>query len=98
MRDALKKAGALTLGISGLGFLMVHAVFANGCRATSQAPEPQAPNGASEPARPPVDYENRAFMGATKAPPMNYFRSTGSSKAAPAVEPPAQAPSNAQAR
>jgi hypothetical protein len=101
MRDVFKKAGALGLGVSGLGFLMVHAALANGCQARSQAPEPQAPTTAGPNERPSLP---DPYMGATKAPPMDYFRSVKGSEPAPAAREPAeqaqpaqQAPENRQA-
>jgi hypothetical protein len=101
MRDVFKKAGALGLGVSGLGFLMVHAALANGCQARSQAPEPHAPtNAGPENGSPPP----AAYMGATKAPPMDYFHSVKGSSPPPAAREPAQqaqpaqqAPQNRQA-
>jgi hypothetical protein len=51
MRDFLKKAFALTLGASGLGFLMAHATLTNGCRPGARGEAVQAPAPESSPAR-----------------------------------------------
>ena len=83
MRDVFKKLGALGLGMSGLGFLMVHAALANGCQARNQAPEPHVPTNASPEEGPPPP---APYMGATKAPPMDYFRSVKGSSPAPAPQ------------
>lgn len=129
MRDFLQKAFALTLGTSGLGFLMAHAALTNGCRSGASS-DAQAPRNASpvptmeavvavpvptsssaEPPPPsatasatqnasPERPKPRRYMGATKAPPMDFFREGLGADAAAPDEPAQREPadSNAQAR
>jgi hypothetical protein len=120
MRDFLKKAFALTLGASGLGFLMVHATLTNGCRPGArgdavQSPAPESPPPRSSPvatgdassrveapasATPTAPASSaeiplpkrRRYMGATKAPPMDFFQEDGAADAAPAAQPPPEPP------
>ena len=98
MQNALKKAGALTLGVSALGFLMAHAALTYGCRRVdnAQAQAPASPGAAAPETSPNAAYPP-SYMGATKAPPMPLFQPTAAPQRAapPQAAPPAR--SNAQA-
>jgi hypothetical protein len=92
MRTILKKIGALLLAVGALSALLAQAALTHGCgSAPARQGEAQAPTSAPpgrEPAPTPAaeDYEDKGYMGATKAPPMEAFRPAPKSPASADVE------------
>jgi hypothetical protein len=85
MRRILQKIGALVLALGALTALLAQAALTHGCGGSPQRSEPQAPAAGSTAPAPapdePASYEDKDYMGATKAPPLDAFRRSPKSSA-----------------
>jgi hypothetical protein len=92
MRTVLQKIGALLLAAGALSALLAQAALTHGCGGAparqSEAHAPTSAPTAHEPAPAPdaEDYEDKGYMGATKAPPLDAFRRSPKAPASSEVE------------
>jgi hypothetical protein len=90
MRTIVQKIGALVLAVGALSALLTQAALTHGCGGAparqGEAQAPSSPSPASGPAAASEAEDDEAYMGATKAPPLDAFRRSPKSSAGRDVE------------